>query len=33
MDAITNQLPKLTTGEAIAKSLVAHGVETVFGIP
>ena len=33
MDAITNQLPKLTTGKAIAKSLVAHGVETVFGIP
>ena len=33
MDAITNQLAKLTTGEAIAKSLVAHGVDTVFGIP
>ena len=26
-------LPKLTTGEAIAKSLVLHGVDTVFGIP
>ena len=26
-------LPRLTTGEAVAKSLVAHGVETVFGIP
>ena len=26
-------LPRLTTGEAIAKSLVLHGVDTVFGIP
>ena len=26
-------LPRLTTGEAVAKSLVAHGVETIFGIP
>lgn len=24
---------KLTTGEAVAKSLVAHGVDTIFGIP
>lgn len=26
-------LPRLTTGEAIAKSLIRHGVDTVFGIP
>lgn len=26
-------MKKLTTGEAIAKSLVAHGTDTVFGIP
>lgn len=26
-------MSKLTTGEAIAKSLVAHGVDTIFGIP
>ncbi len=26
-------LPRLTTGEAIASSLVLHGVDTVFGIP
>ena len=23
----------MTTGEAVAKSLVAHGVDTIFGIP
>ncbi len=28
-----NTLARLTTGEAIAKSLVLHGVDTVFGIP
>ena len=28
-----NELPRLTTGEAIAKSLLLHGVDTVFGIP
>ena len=28
-----NHLPRLTTAEAIAKSLVLHGVDTVFGIP
>ena len=26
-------LPRLTTGEAVAKSLILHGVDTVFGIP
>jgi len=30
MDA---NLPRLTTGEAVVKSLVLHGVDTVFGIP
>lgn len=33
MAKITNSLPRLTTGEAVAKSLVLHGVDTVFGIP
>ena len=28
-----NELPRLTAGEAIAKSLLLHGVDTVFGIP
>ncbi len=28
-----NAFPRLTTGEAVAKSLVLHGVDTVFGIP
>ena len=27
-----NRLPRLTTGEAVARSLVLHGVDTVFGI-
>ena len=26
-------MPRLTTGEAVAKSLILHGVDTVFGIP
>lgn len=26
-------MPKLTGGEAIVKSLIAHGVETIFGLP
>src|SRR5208337_709362 len=26
-------MPSLTTGQAIAESLIAHGVDTVFGIP
>ncbi len=30
---MTNALPRLTTGEAVAKSLIRHGVDTVFGIP
>lgn len=33
MAETTNSLPRLTTGEAVAKSLVLHGVDTVFGIP
>ncbi|MGI9423939.1 MAG: thiamine pyrophosphate-binding protein, partial [Hyphomicrobiaceae bacterium] len=26
-------MPRLTTGEAIAKSLIRHDVDTIFGIP
>ena len=26
-------MPKLTGGEAVVKSLIAHGVETIFGLP
>ncbi len=33
MTETANRLPTLTTGEAIARSLVLHGVDTVFGIP
>ena len=26
-------MPKLTGGEAIVQSLIAHGVDTLFGLP
>ncbi|WP_252917693.1 thiamine pyrophosphate-binding protein, partial [Hoeflea alexandrii] len=26
-------MPRMTTGEIMAKSLIANGVDTVFGIP
>jgi len=26
-------MPLLTTGQAITESLIAHGVDTIFGIP
>ena len=33
MTETANRFPTITTGEAIARSLVLHGVDTVFGIP